>query len=70
MLVRSAVVGGSGSGLRGRMLDGWHRELWRRGEKEEKSGMCVGWLWISSAEIWLLKVATLSVKKLTKSSAV
>lgn len=40
------------------------------GEKEEKSGMCVGWLWISGAENWLLKVATLSVKKLTKSTAI
>ncbi len=28
------------------------------GEKKEKSGMCAGWLWISGAENWLLKVAT------------
>ncbi len=34
-----------------------------RGEREEKSGMCVGgsWLWVSGVENWLLVVATLSV---------
>lgn len=67
LMVRSAVVCGSGSGLRDRMLGGLHRELWRPrspwGERRKRRVECC-------TENWLLKVANLSVKKLTKSSAV
>lgn len=60
-----------------RLQNGLYRETLEtlfsvRRQKEEKSGMCVGgvWQWVSVVENWLMRIATLSVKLVAKSSAV